>query len=110
LHFFFSSRRRHTRSKRDWSSDVCSSDLMFLPACDGRNILIINSVHIPGNSKQTLESEIGKAMAHDADLEFTLPGQCSSLRASVRSEERRVGNEGTPAARPARGTATRPAR
>src|SRR5699024_8377276 len=27
LCFFFSSRRRHTRSKRDWSSDVCSSDL-----------------------------------------------------------------------------------
>src|SRR5699024_4847913 len=27
LRFFFSSRRRHTRSKRDWSSDVCSSDL-----------------------------------------------------------------------------------
>src|SRR5699024_5382919 len=27
FHFFFSSRRRHTRSKRDWSSDVCSSDL-----------------------------------------------------------------------------------
>src|SRR5699024_12144260 len=26
-YFFFSSRRRHTRSKRDWSSDVCSSDL-----------------------------------------------------------------------------------
>src|SRR5216683_5550590 len=25
-HFFFSSRRRHTRSDRDWSSDVCSSD------------------------------------------------------------------------------------
>src|SRR6266496_6141783 len=27
--FFFSSRRRHTRSLRDWSSDVCSSDLLF---------------------------------------------------------------------------------
>src|SRR5699024_12232287 len=27
--FFFSSRRRHTRSKRDWSSDVCSSDLAW---------------------------------------------------------------------------------
>src|SRR5690349_24053077 len=26
--FFFSSRRRHTRSLRDWSSDVCSSDLI----------------------------------------------------------------------------------
>src|SRR5207249_9124482 len=36
--FFFSSRRRHTRSKRDWSSDVCSSDLpseagTYLAAC-----------------------------------------------------------------------------
>src|SRR5206468_6926095 len=28
LVFFFSSRRRHTRSDRDWSSDVCSSDLL----------------------------------------------------------------------------------
>src|SRR5690606_40132701 len=27
LFFFFSSRRRHTRFSRDWSSDVCSSDL-----------------------------------------------------------------------------------
>src|SRR5699024_11761742 len=26
----FSSRRRHTRSKRDWSSDVCSSDLIII--------------------------------------------------------------------------------
>src|SRR5207247_4231037 len=30
--FFFSSRRRHTRSTRDWSSDVCSSDLAGLCA------------------------------------------------------------------------------
>src|SRR5690349_23979662 len=30
--FFFSSRRRHTRSLRDWSSDVCSSDLCSWPA------------------------------------------------------------------------------
>src|SRR5690606_37980770 len=29
--FFFSSRRRHTRFSRDWSSDVCSSDLFELP-------------------------------------------------------------------------------
>src|SRR5256884_5122246 len=28
--FFFSSRRRHTRCSRDWSSDVCSSDLLSL--------------------------------------------------------------------------------
>src|SRR5690606_39129225 len=29
IYFFFSSRRRHTRFSRDWSSDVCSSDLGF---------------------------------------------------------------------------------
>src|SRR2546429_3416219 len=29
--FFFSSRRRHTRCSRDWSSDVCSSDLEAWP-------------------------------------------------------------------------------
>src|SRR5215204_7654771 len=29
--FFFSSRRRHTRSLCDWSSDVCPSDLLVLP-------------------------------------------------------------------------------
>src|SRR5690606_39453713 len=28
--FFFSSRRRHTRFSRDWSSDVCSSDLLLI--------------------------------------------------------------------------------
>src|SRR5882762_7189840 len=30
IFFFFSSRRRHTRFKCDWSSDVCSSDLALL--------------------------------------------------------------------------------
>src|SRR5256884_6754201 len=37
--FFFSSRRRHTRCSRDWSSDVCSSDLRFSlsePVGDGK--------------------------------------------------------------------------
>src|SRR5215510_12185222 len=33
--FFFSSRRRHTRWPRDWSSDVCSSDLSAVPGVDG---------------------------------------------------------------------------
>src|SRR5699024_11241175 len=41
--FFFSSRRRHTRSKRDWSSDVCSSDLKvseFLALVRESNLII----------------------------------------------------------------------
>src|SRR5699024_2316477 len=33
--FVFSSRRRHTRSKRDWSSDVCSSDLKPIEETNG---------------------------------------------------------------------------
>src|SRR3712207_4888809 len=32
--FFFSSRRRHTRYWRDWSSDVCSSDLLLIDVAD----------------------------------------------------------------------------
>src|SRR5687768_18190626 len=39
--FFFSSRRRHTRCSRDWSSDVCSSDL------DGRTVAAMD-VLAPG--------------------------------------------------------------
>src|SRR2546421_6533858 len=35
--FFFSSRRRHTRSDRDWSSDVCSSDLAFAHTGPGQD-------------------------------------------------------------------------
>src|SRR5207245_6370906 len=34
--FFFSSRRRHTRCYRDWSSDVCSSDLERLALTEGQ--------------------------------------------------------------------------
>src|SRR6266511_3762001 len=33
--FFFSSRRRHTRFSRDWSSDVCSSDLIDVSSVSG---------------------------------------------------------------------------
>src|SRR5206468_8725825 len=35
--FFFSSRRRHTRSDRDWSSDVCSSDLFGFISAKGHH-------------------------------------------------------------------------
>src|SRR6266536_4815822 len=37
--FFFSSRRRHTRSTRDWSSDVCSSDLLAVEDAHHRVVL-----------------------------------------------------------------------
>src|ERR1019366_9625969 len=37
LFFFFSSRRRHTRLVSDWSSDVCSSDLLRQPRTAGHD-------------------------------------------------------------------------
>src|SRR6266496_2972727 len=50
--FFFSSRRRHTRSLRDWSSDVCSSDLdvatPWLAAAIEENIGHGNRVEVGG--------------------------------------------------------------
>src|SRR3989440_1294675 len=44
--FFFSSRRRHTRSDRDWSSDVCSSDLV-MPVANGRRVAVIAGCRTP---------------------------------------------------------------
>src|SRR5690554_504852 len=46
--FFFSSRRRHTRCGRDWSSDVCSSDLM------DADILFVGSSTINRNALPTI--------------------------------------------------------
>src|SRR3989449_4524823 len=43
--FFFSSRRRHTRCSRDWSSDVCSSDLM-LRRLAGRKHQVMTAVAV----------------------------------------------------------------
>src|SRR5699024_11583498 len=42
VRFFFSSRRRHTSSKRDWSSDVCSSDLSFYDYRTEKDAPIVN--------------------------------------------------------------------
>src|SRR5690625_526198 len=44
MFFFFSSRRRHTRWPRDWSSDVCSSDLFdrVREICDEHDVLLVS--------------------------------------------------------------------
>src|SRR6266704_5946979 len=49
--FFFSSRRRHTSSKRDWSSDVCSSDL-HRPKAVWRVAQEIRDRHFAGEQKR----------------------------------------------------------
>src|SRR5690606_40274164 len=75
--FFFSSRRRHTRFSRDWSSDVCSSDLISYTLLNSfRDISLIHS-HSATASSFPSSSSLNQYLA-------------SSLN---RSEERRVGKE-----------------
>src|SRR2546421_5728067 len=59
LCFFFSSRRRHTRSDRDWSSDVCSSDLwdyMYNGKVKGLFAFGMNGVMIGPNSRKNIDA------------------------------------------------------
>src|SRR5699024_12079320 len=81
--FFFSSRRRHTRSKRDWSSDVCSSDLIY-----SHNQELSRQKRLEQANKELLTS-----LSHDVRTPLTsLLGYLDALE-SDRSEERRVGKE-----------------
>src|SRR5476649_346258 len=66
IFFFFSSRRRHTRSLCDWSSDVCSSDL-------------INLIAYALSNAATAGPESARFVVGPSD--------------EIRSEERRVGKE-----------------
>src|SRR2546428_366589 len=81
--FFFSSRRRHTRSDRDWSSDVCSSDLELLLAELRRR----KDNSMPPTAQQRLQTI--------ADLAVRLRETVRRLSDDLqnRSEERRVGKE-----------------
>ena len=54
LFFFFSSRRRHTRLVSDWSSDVCSSDLIL---CLFRFLLPSQEIRIAGGREVHLRSQ-----------------------------------------------------
>src|SRR5207245_7566083 len=54
--FFFSSRRRHTRCYRDWSSDVCSSDLV---GAKQRQPLHLNGVLLQNSSELRISSAVG---------------------------------------------------
>src|SRR6266513_5228091 len=62
--FFFSSRRRHTRSKRDWSSDVCSSDL------SAGLMLVVN----PATPVANLREFIGWTKSYKGALNFGSAG------------------------------------
>src|SRR5207253_5300759 len=69
---FFSSRRRHTRWPRDWSSDVCSSDLQFAVLFGKPIIFVTTDELIPcyeGRSIAKVAAELGKSAINlDGDL------------------------------------------
>src|SRR3712207_8932642 len=85
--FFFSSRRRHTRYWRDWSSDVCSSDLNPKPPFIPANIfgdIFIEMINPPKKAKvvNIPITVIAKNLPQSKDILL-----------ACRSEERRVGKE-----------------
>src|SRR2546422_10498795 len=105
--FFFSSRRRHTRCSRDWSSDVCSSDLLAEVAVDphdlagGLHLRSEDRVH-PGElyerEDRLLDGDVRElaVVVRDIRLERVAEdGARRDLRERQRSEERRVGKECT---------------
>src|SRR5207245_7888778 len=93
---FFSSRRRHTICYRDWSSDVCSSDL------GGVNSVAFSAVGhtlASGNSNGRIRLWDVADPAHPRTLRSTQTGAAAvnwvafSPGGQTRSEERRVGKE-----------------
>src|SRR5207249_7356723 len=93
---FLSSRGRHTSSKRDWSSDVCSSDL---PAggvdepTDRRNAVV--AARLPLLPERNLEASEEGAEDHLRVLrQDGIDEWREVLLVEGRSEERRVGNDG----------------
>src|SRR5690606_40318324 len=91
--FFFSSRRRHTRFSRDWSSDVCSSDLIpaqtYYVDCmngdDGRTAT-------QAKNRATPWRTIRKALTFTDpdDTVQVLPGVCTEGRSERASCRERV--------------------
>src|SRR5207249_5567282 len=94
-YFFFSSRRRHTRSKRDWSSDVCSSDLRTgLPSEYLRAERYIGTEEVEGTLLTRTDFE-GLLSSGDAlELREPPPARANCVLLVLRSEERRVGKGG----------------
>src|SRR5699024_11345901 len=83
--FFFASRRRHTSSKRDWSSDVCSSDLSS-PHRDIKQFPCHPMVNCPTLQLKTFLDRLGgygsdKPNHHQKfhDLQFQSPGRRTDL-------------------------------
>src|SRR5690606_41169849 len=90
--FFFSSRRRHTSFSRDWSSDVCSSDLSqqkYPRAYEAYQLAVYRDPRNP-----TFWCSIGVLSYQINQYRDALDAYSRAIRLNpYRSEERRVGRE-----------------
>src|SRR5699024_12188346 len=94
--------RRHTRSKRDWSSDVCSSDLvMYLDKCIGCHTCSVTCKQAWTNRSGTeymwfnnVETRPGQGYPRGYEDQEKWKGGWELGKNGRRSEERRVGKEG----------------
>src|SRR3712207_9017841 len=71
LSFFFSSRRRHTRYWRDWSSDVCSSDLRGVTS-HRATARAVGNVHLLSLSHHGAHHGFERAFLHHGHLNHAL--------------------------------------
>src|SRR3712207_9343574 len=110
--FFFSSRRRHTRYWRDWSSDVCSSDLFLAAPCGDVPGCLVIDIRLPDMNGLDFQLQLTQKgirlpvvmMTGFADISMSvramkrgavdfLPKPFKDQDMLDRSEERRVGKE-----------------
>src|SRR5258705_5966482 len=87
--FFFSSRRRHTRCLSDWSSDVCSSDLLRTLGYRESDIAEIEAYAVGHGSLSNAPAINVSTLKAKGFTDEAL----AKVEAALRSEERRVGKE-----------------
>src|SRR5207247_8194577 len=87
--FFFSSRRRHTRSTRDWSSDVCSSDLSAITIFSG-----LSTIRIVLNPEKMVIAESQRLYTYLSLFGFPVDAVVEIGRASCRERGERGGGVG----------------
>src|SRR3712207_7389223 len=104
--FFFSSRRRHTRYWRDWSSDVCSSDLTStantgalpadvstaMPFCKNRTNYKLQRIEKRKLNTNEQKTQLASTKKKISRKNLSKTGE-SYVNRKLRSEERRVGKE-----------------
>src|SRR5690606_40381707 len=92
--FLFSSRRRHTRFSRDWSSDVCSSDLRLRLYHKGKEVCDV-PVHtlVDGAPVYVRQGSVPAYYKENRDVNVNRTLETDNWEMALRSEERRVGKE-----------------